>query len=116
MKKSTSKEKRIFFRTWLLQKSRKACLPRGASFPRYHLLCPIRFERLLNDNVIRRSVFTAHINHDRHRECGVEEDDASPAAHPSRRCAPPARASIGQGNSGGVLCPDRKSTGMNSSH
>src|SRR3546814_9224670 len=69
------------------------------------LLCPIRFERLLNDNVIRRSVFTAHINHDRHRECGVEEDDASPAAHPSRRCDPPARASIGQGNSGGVLCP-----------
>src|SRR3546814_8563213 len=56
-------------------------------------------------NVIRRSVFTAHINHDRHRECGVEEDDASPAAHPSRRCDPPARASIGQGNSGGVLCP-----------
>src|SRR3546814_7277534 len=52
-----------------------------------------------------RSVFTAHINHDRHRECGVEEDDASPAAHPSRRCDPPARASIGQGNSGGVLCP-----------
>src|SRR3546814_1950280 len=56
-------------------------------------------------NVIRRSVFTAHINHDRHRECGVEEDDASPAAHPSRRCDPPARASIGQGNSGRVLCP-----------
>src|SRR3546814_2348021 len=56
-------------------------------------------------NVLRRSVFTAHINHDRHRECGVEEDDASPAAHPSRRCDPPARASIGQGNSGGVLCP-----------
>src|SRR3546814_8656993 len=69
------------------------------------LLCPIRFERLLNDNVIRRSVFTAHINHDRHREGGVEEDDASPAAHPSRRGDPPARASIGQGNSGGVLCP-----------
>src|SRR3546814_18010934 len=75
------------------------------------LLCPIRFERLLNDNVIRRSVFTAHINHDRHRECGVEEDAASPPAHPCRRCDPHARASIGHGNSGGVLRSEERRVG-----